>query len=131
MIKITQNNKGVSLVIVIIIVSAITLMVGVAATLQGIDEAQIGFNQNKSIETFTATDGCIEEALVKLNSNHSYSGEVLAMGDVSCTITVTGSGNTRTINVVSTHDALYSNEINVDVDWSSTFQITSWQEVTT
>ena len=125
-----KNRGGVSTLLMVIVITGVALMIASSATLTGIDEAQMDLKQNKSIETFIATDGCAEEGLIKLNGDRdSYTGEVLVIGDVSCTITVTGAGNTRTINVTSTHDGIYTREIEVNVDWSSGFEITSWEQI--
>ena len=128
--KIIKNKKGISTLMTIIVVSAIALSIALTATLKGIDETNTGLNQTKSLETFTATDGCIEEALVKLNSDHGYTGEILLMGNVSCTITVNGSGNSRTINVTANNSGKYVRDIEVDVDLQNALEITSWTEVT-
>lgn len=130
MIK-TNQKQGVSTLLMVIVISAVALIIAVTAALKGIDETQTGLHQRKSIETFTATDGCLEEALIKLNGDRTgYTGENLTIGDVSCVVTVTGAGNTRTINVTSTHDGTYTREFEADVDFSSGFEVTSWQELT-
>lgn len=131
MFEIFKNQRGVSTLLMVIVISAVALMIAMSSTLAGIDGSQMDLKQSKSIETFTATDGCVEEALIKLNGDREgYIGENLTVGDVSCTITVTGAGDSRTINVTSTHDGTYTREIEVEVDWSSGFQMTSWQEIT-
>lgn len=127
------NKKGISTLIVVIIISAVTVMAAFSAALTGIDETKIGLNQNKSIETFSGADGCAEEALVKLNGNRSYTGETdLTIGNTICDIVVSGSGDTRTINVTAINsmpEGTYTREIEVSVDWSTNFQITSWGEI--
>ena len=125
-----KNKKGISVLITVIIISAVTLTVALSTTLIGIDETQIGLYQHKALETFTASDGCAEEALIKLHNDNFYNGENLLIGDVSCTITVNGAGDNRTINVVSVHDAIYAREIELEVNLAGTFSVTSWQEIT-
>lgn len=124
------NRRGIATLIVVVIVSAVALMIAMTATLKGIDETQTGAHQNKSLETFSATDGCLDEGLLELSNNSSYTGETLTLGDISCTIVVTGIGISRTINVVATYGTDYDREIEATVTLSPEFVITSWTEIT-
>ncbi|MDP4008573.1 MAG: hypothetical protein Q8P68_05275 [Candidatus Peregrinibacteria bacterium] len=124
------NRRGIATLIVIIIVSAVILLIAMSATLKGIDETQTGAHQNKSLEIFSGTDGCLDEGLLGLNNSSSYTGEVLTLGNISCIIVVTGHGSTRTINVVATYGTDYDREIEAVVTLSPEFVITSWSEIT-
>jgi hypothetical protein len=128
--NLVKNKQGISVLITVIVMSAVMVFIAIFTTTTGIDETQTGLYQNKATETFNGADGCIEEALIKLHNDDQYSGENLFVGDVSCIIDVNGAGNSRTINVTATHDALYSREIEVEVDIAPTFNINSWQEIT-
>lgn len=133
MINLLKNKDGIITMITVIIISAVALFVGLTVALTGIDEAQIGGIQVSAYEVFTGADGCMDEALYDLNSDRTgYTGEVLVLGDVNCTIAVTGSGSTRTINVTATMDAgRYTREIEADVSWiTAVFKITEYREIT-
>ncbi|MBU2524841.1 hypothetical protein KKG71_06640 [Patescibacteria group bacterium] len=125
------NNKGISLLLVVIIISAVTMLIAYSATITGVEESITGLHQSKALEIFSATDGCMEEAIIKIKNSSTYTGESLTIGDVSCTITVSGSGTSRILNITSTMEGLYTREIEADVDWSSTFQVTAWREIST
>src|SRR3989338_5627843 len=92
-----KNKSGISLLIVVMIISAMALLLATTASLIGIDSLQNGMRQNATLETFAGADGCMETAIKKLRNDRSYAGEALTLGNVACTITLTGSATSRTI----------------------------------
>jgi len=126
-----KNKSGISLLIVVFVISAIALLLATTAGIIGIDELQTGMRQNATLETFAGADGCMETAIKKLRNDMSYTGEALTIGNVACTITVTGSGTSRVIKARAAYTSTnYVRELQANVDWSSQYQITSWQELT-
>lgn len=119
-----------SLLVVVFVVSAMALLLATTAGLIGIDALQTGLRQNSTLETFFEADGCMEVAVKKLRDNRSYTGEILTLGDTTCTITLTGSDTARTVKArASTPSPAYIREIQANVDWATHYQITSWQEL--
>jgi len=121
------QSKGLSAIIVTLIVSSVALLMATTATISGIQEAQIGLRQMRSKAILAAAEGCAEEGLLKLHQNSSYSGETMSSSYGSCIITVSGSGSTRTVHV-SAVEADYTRALQIDVNISTPFQITNWQE---
>lgn len=120
-----------SLLVVVLIISAIALLLAATAGLTGIDALQTGMRQDAALKTFANADGCMEIAIKKLRDNRSYTGETLTFGDTACTITITGSGTSRTARARATAaGSAYVREIQANVDWSIKYQILSWQELT-
>lgn len=126
-----KNHSGLSLLIVVLIISAIAVLLATTAGLIGIDALQTGVRQDTTLKTFAGADGCMEIALKNLHNNHSYIGETVTLGDTICTITITGSGTARTIKAHASYSAsTYVREIQANVDFGTKFQVTLWQELT-
>ena len=125
-----KNQEGIALLLAVIIISAAALMIATTVLVSSLDKSKASLHNEKTTEIFNGTDGCVEEALIALNNDPGYTGENLTIENVSCTITVSGTGDDRTINVVSTQDTIYSREVEVEVDMSGDFEITSWREIT-
>ncbi|MEK7146289.1 MAG: hypothetical protein AAB802_03840 [Patescibacteria group bacterium] len=126
-----RSHPAVVALITVIVIGAIGLLVGLFMITSAIDIVQTGHQEGKSIETFAGADGCMEHALDTLNLNSSYVGESITVGNVSCDITVTGSGTTRTVLASATLDSIYTTVIQVEVTISpKPMEITDWTETT-
>lgn len=120
-----------TLLIVVLIIAAVAVLLATTAGLTGIDALQIGMRQDAALEAFAGADGCMEVALKKLHDDHNYAGETVTLGGTACVITVTGSGTSRTVKARASYSsAAYIREIQSNVDWTTKFQIMSWQENT-
>ncbi len=126
----SKNHKGFTVMIVVIVLSAAALLVALTAAGRGLDETQISLRERLSRATFVAAEGCLEDALLQLNQNHNYAGGALALSGVSCTITVSGSGTTRLVNVAATHPNSTASHLQADADWSAGFKAMAWREMT-
>ncbi len=118
---------------IIIFFTGLTLAIGIQFA--GLGELQAGFQGNLSAQGFSIADGCLEEALLRLRRDSTYTGGTLSIGDDYCTITVTGSGGTRTISSTATINNLINREIEVEVSLTATstgniVTITNWEEKT-
>lgn len=126
--KIVGNNRGISVLISILIIASIMIVLTFGMGLNSISENQIGLYQSRSSVAFYNVDGCAEEAILKINRNNSYTGETLNLANVVCVISVSGTGLNRTINVVGTSSEGYVRNIGITVTISPSFAVTSWQE---
>ena len=130
LLKLAKNQKGVTVLVLTIIISAVILIISLSMGLSSISENQISLYQNKSGHVLLNADGCAEEALTRLNRNNSYLGEILIIDNTSCSINVTGSGATRTITVAATNSD-YTKNLQINVAIFPIFTVTSWEETTT
>lgn len=126
-----KTHSGMTLLIVVLIISAVAILLATTAGLTGIDALQVGIRQDATLEAFAGADGCMEVALKKLHDDNGYIGETVTLSGTTCVITVTGSGSTRTVKARASYSsAAYIREIQANVDWTTKFQIMSWQENT-
>ncbi|MFH0820933.1 MAG: hypothetical protein V1908_04115 [Candidatus Peregrinibacteria bacterium] len=123
-----RKTNGFSILIIIMVVSAVGLLVALTASTTGIQETQNNLRYGLSKNVFSAGNGCLEDALMSLNQNHNYSGSSLVVDGVSCTITISGSGTARTVDVVAVNDG-YTRHFQADADWNSSFAVTAWREL--
>lgn len=126
-----KDHSGLSLLIVVLVISAIAALLATTAGLTGIDSLQTSVRQDATLEAFSGADSCMEVALKHLHEDHNYVGETLTLGSTVCTITVTGSGTTRTVRSRAAYaSSSYARDIQAEVDFSARYQVTSWQELT-
>lgn len=98
-----RNNRGaVALIAVVVTTAFLMVMVG-TVWLLGENALEFGAGGLVSEKTLLAGESCLEESLIRLSRNSSYAGGSLAIDDVNCTQTVTGTpcGNCQ-IDVVAT-----------------------------
>ena len=113
----------------VLIITSVVVMMGLGITMKRIDESNLVYHQQKTAKTLAGSEACLEESLIKLQNNHSYSGETLNIFGTTCQVIITGSGNTRTITVNATLESLYNEKLEAMVDWNGPFRITSWKEI--
>lgn len=124
-----KNQDGISVLLAVLVISGVVLMLSLTYSIISIDETGLGLKHSKAMHTSTITDACVDQALYELNRDHNYNGELLTIEGVSCTISVSGSGDDRTINIYADYNEDLVKEVNVGVNWSDSFKIVSWQNV--
>lgn len=123
-----KNRPGAVILVLLLIVAAVGLMISLSLGLGAISENQMSLYSSVSGRIFYNMDGCGEEALIRLNRDNAYTGETITLNNTSCTIVVTGSGSTRTINVTATQTD-YTRKLQINVTLSPTFAVTQWEEL--
>lgn len=123
-----QSQQGaVTLAVVIaIFFSALALVATLAFS--GIGELISGYQTSTSERALTVSDSCLHEALLRLKRDEMYAGDTLSLGSDSCTITVSGFGDSRTVAVTTTSRNT-TRQIEVAVTLSvDQIILDSWQE---
>ncbi len=121
-------SAGAAALSFVIIISAVTLLMTLSLGISSITQTKAGLTREKSIALRINAEGCIDEALIRLNRNNSYAGENITLNGTACVLTVSGSGSVRTINV-SAVNGDYVKTTQVGVELTPVFKITSWQEI--
>lgn len=114
----------------IVIILAVALLIVSSTALTGVDDLEIGYAQQASTHALLAAQSCAEEAMLRLSRDNTYSGGTLAVGESTCTISVTGTPcGACTVHVDSTRES-FTRSIDVGVTITGTqVDITSWEEV--
>jgi hypothetical protein len=112
-----------------IVIGGLALLIVLLVVLSSVDLLQQGTYDNEFNETFIGSDACAEEALLKLNSNSSYTGENFTIDSVQCTVSVSGTGSTRTLTVSATQGSVYVSDLELTIDVStSPISISNWEQ---
>ena len=122
-----KNRKGFLAMSTVLIVSAIVLAIAVSTSLMGIGEGKTGLLHWQGSNALYLAEGCMEDALLKLRANVSYSGGTVTRPEGSCTVTVAGSG-TYTITVTATN-ITSTRQIQAVATRSGKVAISSWKEL--
>jgi len=85
----------------VLVIAAIALAIVMSISLLGINEAQASLSLKKSQETLQIAQSCVEEALLQLRNDNTFSGLTLSVGDGSCSISITETGANKTIDVTA------------------------------
>lgn len=96
----SQNRtagRGAVALLTVIILGALVLVVGLSAARVGQTEVIIAGQLDRGHHARTMAMSCAEDALYRLKLDSSYVGGALSLGEIECTVEVTGSGDTRTV----------------------------------
>ena len=128
----SMKKRGIALLMVVIIISAASLLMVLGSAMLGIGAADGSYTNAKGGEAFALAEGCMEDALERLRIDIAYAGGNLTPATGSCTITVSGTGMNRTIIVLGTVKS-YNKKIQSTVVLSPSnrsLTLVSWQELT-
>ena len=128
--RLVSDQRGAAAIIVTIIMLAIAVLVVSTTALMGLDSLDIGMATQTGNDAILSGQSCVEEAMIRLSRNHSYTGGTLDVGDASCTIVVTGTPcGDCTIDVTSSEQG-YTRSVQAGVSVAgSLVDLTSWQEI--
>lgn len=121
-----KNTKGQALILLLVFttVGIITASSAIAISIINSQSAN-QFEQGQYALSLAETG--VENAIIRLLRNPTYSGEVLNIDTSSVTVTVTGAA-TKTI-VAKSQDGNLVRTVQVVGNLTNTFSITSWQEI--
>lgn len=129
-IRNTTDQSGQVAFITVIVISAVVIAIGTAINLVGIGEAQMGSKHEQSTESLLVAESCLDEAFLRLQWDDSYGGTgdiTIDVGDDSCTLSISGSGNTRTVQAEAQVEETIK-RIDTSITLSP-FSVDSWLEV--
>ncbi|MBU0598291.1 hypothetical protein KKF61_04870 [Patescibacteria group bacterium] len=128
--SIITSQSGYIALIAVIIITVVTLSIGLSLNILSIGETQAGLSVQQSGQSFGIADSCMQEAYLRLKQDSSYAGGNLNIGEGSCRITVTGALLRRTITVESdVNNVIKRLESDIRITLSGDIRILSWQEL--
>lgn len=123
----TKFSSGYIAISIVLILTAITLGIMITVAQLGIGEGQVAWTLSKGEAALDFSEGCMEDALLKLRSDGSYSGGTITRPEGTCSITISNSGYTYTVTATSmTTD--YKRTVQAVTNRSSSLILTSWKE---
>ena len=125
-------NKGFIAFTSLLIIAAIALASVLSISLLGIGEARSSLDNKKGQEVKILANSCVQEALYQLRNFPTYSGGNLNMENGTCNISLTSSGNLKTIIVEAqvNDPSVYIKTLKVQAYLvGNSVSLNSWEEV--
>jgi hypothetical protein len=116
----------------ILIISAITLTVVTSLVGINLSEANAAYSFSQGKEVSTAAEACAEEAMLRLRNDATYTSGTLTMESITCTITVTGTAPSFTINVSASENIppVYQKKLQITVKRrNNAINLITWSEI--
>jgi hypothetical protein len=97
--KISIQKRGSIALISLLIISAFTLLIVLAASEASVLTYERYLNESSGETTYYGAESCLEEAIIRLESDVNFAGGTLTIDDdTTCTTTVTGTTD-KTISI--------------------------------
>ncbi len=93
-----NDQRGFIALITIVVLSAILLTIGLTISSASLSQLVATFGSSQSARAIQVADTCAEEGYQRLKYDSAYTGGTVPIDIYSCTITVSGSGSTRTVD---------------------------------
>lgn len=124
-----KGEKGYIALMTVLIISAVSLALGTTVALLSIGETQSSFALYQGEKTLNLVEGCMEDALLRVQKSSSYSGGTITQPEGTCAITVNKSGNDWTVQATNTTSTQYKRTIEIQFTRTGTITLTSWKEI--
>jgi len=97
-----NTKSGYILIVSVIIITAVLSVIIISAALSSITHiSNVDINLRGERARYY-TEGCLQEALVQLSMHNDYTGGTLSLAGATCTVNVSGTGNSRDIDIEGT-----------------------------
>ena len=83
----------------LLVISAITTVILISSVLISVTTSKNSLSFKKSQEAEVAANGCLENALLRLKFDNNYNNETLTVSQTTCTISISGVGANKTVNI--------------------------------
>lgn len=123
------TQQGFIAISTVILVSVVTLAVAIMVTYISLNDAQSSLASFKGEQSLNFTEGCMNDAILKVRASATYSGGTIAYPEGSCTVTVSKSGSTYTLAAVPVSTAFVKKIQAIVTRGATTVTISSWQEI--
>jgi hypothetical protein len=118
------TRQGFIMIVAVIIISAVISVVAISVTLGSLTQLQKTDTNLRGEYARYYVESCMQEALIQLNMDNTYSGGTLTLAGSTCTVVISGIGNSRVIDVEGSSNDYYY-DINASVSLVP-FYLDSW-----
>ena len=126
--KRSGNDKGYVAIATVLVVGFVMLSVGMAVTLNSINEIQSSFAETQKEEAIGFVESCVQDALIDINKNNALTGSIV-LPDGTCAVTINSQvGNNWDFSITGTYLG-YKKNMRVTATRTSTVTLTSWIEI--
>lgn len=125
---IRNSHSGYVAIASVLVIGAVIIIISTTTTLTTISEGQISLATKKNEESLDFVEGCVEDALLRINEDNTLSSS-LTLPEGTCSVTINSqSGNNWDITVSGTFET-YSKAFRIVAVRDTSVTITSWLEV--
>jgi len=122
-----NSTKGAIGILTTLILTIALVAMAIGIALNGMSSRANALSLNQSEKVFIPVEGCSEEALIRLSRNHDYAGGSYSIGDVECTVAISGSDDTRDI-VISGEKNNITRDLFIRAQINPSFGIMEWSD---
>ncbi len=94
-----HKQPGIAALMVVVLIGSAALVMGLASSARGLNTLELSVLQSRTEQSRLQIESCVEESLLQLYRNANWSGGTLLIGEISCTIAVSGNSTVKTMNV--------------------------------
>ncbi|MBI2337947.1 hypothetical protein HYU95_02080 [Candidatus Daviesbacteria bacterium] len=128
-----DDKKGFVAMTTVLILGAIVVAIAATVTLLSIDEAQSSLTLYKGEDNLNLVEGCVEDVMMKVRADSSYSGTTISRPEGDCNISYNpGGGGPVDWDITVTSSATNPYQRKITVVFKRSFpvvQLTSWKEI--
>lgn len=121
-------QRGYVAIMSTLIIGSVGLFLVTSAGLIALGLGQSTSSQYRGEGALALVEGCLEDALMRIQLSAGYSGGVIIQPEGSCQITTTSAGNNWTIRAIGTVNS-HQRTIEVQLTRGQFIQINRWQEI--
>ncbi|MDD5083955.1 MAG: hypothetical protein PHT88_03420 [Candidatus Moranbacteria bacterium] len=122
-------NKGFIAMTTVLILSVAMVAIMTTVSLLSIGESQSGFALMKGEGALQFSEGCAEDALLRIRADEAYIGGTFSHPEGECTADIASDGSIKTITVRS-NAVDYSRSISIMLERTVTgITLISWHEI--
>lgn len=101
------DNRGAIALTTIVILGIVITMIAFSIVALGMSGRHNAVQLSESDMAFIKADGCLEEALLQLSRDYNYAGGSYIVDDLSCSVSVSGADDQRTIILDASENDFY------------------------
>jgi|SRR3989344_3185677 len=122
--------RGFIAVSTVLILVSVIVAIGTTVTLLSIDEARSGLILFQGEDNLDFVEGCIEDVMLKIRSDSTYSGTSISRPEGNCSITYTSGGPANWDITVTSSSTSVQRKIQAIFTRNPTgITLTSWKEI--
>lgn len=122
------GRQGFVAIVTVLMISALVLLISFSVSRIAISQLQSGLSQTNGEEGWSLTDGCVEDALIKIWANPNYGGGTISRPEGTCRVVLSKTGNVYTLTVNTTATS-FDRTVLVTATRTGVVTVTKWVEI--
>ena len=112
----------------VLVIMVVVMIIGTSVSLLSINDIQLSLSNKKSDEALDLVEGCVEDALIRLNEDNLIPATI-TIPQGACSVTINSqAGSNWTFTVTGTFNT-YTKGVRVEAVRQSNVEVSSWTEI--